>query len=575
LLLNREALERGAVSTGSSDYFLGRGERAQSRDWRRPTPNDVTEQIVPALLTVLAESESPELRIGCLLALGRLGDLYDARTAESVHAALLAELSDGQSEVRAVAALSLGLMEDPSGLDLLVEVLGDTPAARELTGQEILPRTRAFASLGLALGTRDLSDAARLRYGRALEQQLASLMRAGNSEAAASAVIAIGLCPQPFAPVSPEAQLIGPGLAQQIENLQGLIYDRHLRPEVGAHIPQALARLAQALPDHPSAQRQREQVVSRLLEIIRRQGRARQLPDALRDGALLAMGELAAMLDDPQRIEAVQALERSIDSGNSMGPAFALLSLGRLGAAADPDLRRQIEARLLDELTHAPRRRGAWASLGLGLGVKESEHRGVSGPLRTKWVQSLERAKSPDFVSALGIGMGLAGLSSEESRLLQKFDELSEEATRGYLAEALGLAGARKAHHHLGESLSDALNQPVLLGRLAVALGLMGDRSVQARLLGALDETRSVPAQGYLTAAIGLVGDQAALPPLLEILGDTSNNVRLRAFAAAALGRLADPDPQPWNAELARGLNYRHAPPALFDGSGWGLLELL
>jgi HEAT repeat protein len=98
---------------------------------------------------------------------------------------------------------------------------------------------------------------------------------------------------------------------------------------------------------------------------------------------------------------------------------------------------------------------------------------------------------------------------------------------------------------------------------------------VQTRLLEALEESPSTHAQAYLAAAVGIVGDVSAIGPLTQILDDEGRDPRLRAFAAAALGRIADPDRLPWNAVLARGLNYRHAPASLFDGSGRGALELL
>jgi hypothetical protein len=45
--------------------------------------------------------------------------------------------------------------------------------------------------------------------------------------------------------------------------------------------------------------------------------------------------------------------------------------------------------------------------------------------------------------------------------------------------------------------------------------------------------------------------------------------------AAAALGLVADPTCIPWNAELARELNYRAPSPGLNSTGDWGLLDIL
>jgi HEAT repeat protein len=532
---------------------------------------------VPALIAALNANKAPELRAGCIIALGRLGDLLEGDVQGRVTGALVRELSAEHAQVRETAALALGLLGHDEALGVLFELLSDSDLGREYVDRgNVMPRTRAFASLGLALGGREREASVRLKVGRELSARLGELSELADAEAAACCLIALGLSPQPFAPAPPNAKLPGPGLSEQIAQVLELTLDRGTRVPVAAHGPEALARLVAALPEHPAAAAEQSRVVRALLDIALERGAARQLNSAVRDGALLALGELAPEFSAEEQFLVAEAFERVLERSTGMGPAYSLLGLGRLAACTGGGLRKDLEQRLTKELQHAPHRRGAWASLALGLSVHESEAgRAVPAHLRTLWASTLERARSPEFASAVGVSVGLARLSQEETRLLRQFEDLGEDLARGYLAEALGLAGARGAKEHLGLTLAEAVNRPLLLGKVAMALGLLEDGTVQTRLLEALEESPSTHAQAYLAAAVGIVGDVSAIGPLTQILDDEGRDPRLRAFAAAALGRIADPDRLPWNAVLARGLNYRHAPASLFDGSGRGALELL
>ena len=59
------------------------------------------------------------------------------------------------------------------------------------------------------------------------------------------------------------------------------------------------------------------------------------------------------------------------------------------------------------------------------------------------------------------------------------------------------------------------------------------------------------------------------------MLGDGARTDRARAFAAAALGGVADRDRLPWNTSLKLGVNPSALPETLLDASGLGILNLL
>ena len=94
------------------------------------------------------------------------------------------------------------------------------------------------------------------------------------------------------------------------------------------------------------------------------------------------------------------------------------------------------------------------------------------------------------------------------------------------------------------------------------------------QLCGSLAEAHSLAAQSAIASALGYTGDQRSVAPLLELLNSRTVTAKARAFAAVALGNVADKGLLPWNAKIGLGLNYRAAPATLTDPSGAGILDL-
>ncbi len=85
---------------------------------------------------------------------------------------------------------------------------------------------------------------------------------------------------------------------------------------------------------------------------------------------------------------------------------------------------------------------------------------------------------------------------------------------------------------------------------------------------------QSLGKMSAVASALGLVGDRRAITPLVEVMADESLSDLTRAFAAVALGGVADKEPLPWNAKLAAHANYRAAVETLTDGAN-GILDIL
>jgi HEAT repeat protein len=77
-----------------------------------------------------------------------------------------------------------------------------------------------------------------------------------------------------------------------------------------------------------------------------------------------------------------------------------------------------------------------------------------------------------------------------------------------------------------------------------------------------------------ISQALAYVGDRSTVTPLRDMLLDERLTPLTRAFAAVALGGIADKEKLPWNSKIGRNMNYRAAVETLIQ-SGNGILEIL
>ncbi|MBZ0152670.1 MAG: hypothetical protein K8J09_14190, partial [Planctomycetes bacterium] len=74
--------------------------------------------------------------------------------------------------------------------------------------------------------------------------------------------------------------------------------------------------------------------------------------------------------------------------------------------------------------------------------------------------------------------------------------------------------------------------------------------------------------------AIGRIGDRRSLDTLTKLLADASRAPLPRAFAAVALGCIADRADLPWTSKISLDINYRAVVETLLDTQS-GILDLL
>ncbi|MEQ1893920.1 MAG: hypothetical protein ABL998_15375, partial [Planctomycetota bacterium] len=112
------------------------------------------------------------------------------------------------------------------------------------------------------------------------------------------------------------------------------------------------------------------------------------------------------------------------------------------------------------------------------------------------------------------------------------------------------------------------------LARAVATRALLGDAELVPGLVAELARAECDRAKIALCDTLGTVGDARAVEPLLAQLEDGFASDRRRAWAAFALGRLAEARELPWITLYSTRVNYLAAPPSLSSPFGGGLLEL-
>ena len=554
----------------------------------RPTEGQVRDQVVPALLDVLASSSNNDLVTGTLVALAKIGADGRAEEAERIESAIAAFLVDANQEIRETAAVSLGILAHPRSIPILANLLWDTEQGRKrVKGSEVDPRTRAFAAYGLGLiGARATSESVRRVVVSALRVAL-ERDETRSHDLSVACLIAFSIVPLSM----PATELRAPGERRapeppessreaQIDYVLAVLGDREQPAVVRAQCPIALARL---LADLPPAVHEilRARVAGELLDLVERDH-----DPELTQSCILALGEIGTS-DEKSAVDrrirsTLQQTVKAVSENQSRG--FVLIALarigGRPGAGASTGGLSDSADFLVEQLQNGKSALRPWAGLACGVLGHELRRLGTAAPtleeLRRAVRTTLEDERDPASVGAYAIGAGLLGDLESAPRLVKLLEQSLQDDARGRVAIGLALMGHREARGTARAIVLESTYRPVLLRDCAIGLGLMGDKEAVPMLSRLLEDSRSLAAQASIATALGFVGDQRALDPLLATLKSSSLTEHARAFAAVALGNVADKETLPWNSKLALWLNYRAATPTLTDpGTGTGILDIL
>ncbi|MBL8726648.1 MAG: HEAT repeat domain-containing protein [Planctomycetes bacterium] len=556
--LERQRVDDGPA-TGSDDYFLGQSRRGGPVDLLRPTEQDFTDRVVPALAGLLTKERNRDIATACLVALGKIGRDAPGVDLETTLAGLL---SRDDQEVRETAVLALGIAGRPRAVTMLRALLLGTAEGKAMVQRaDVDERTRAFAAYGLGL-------VARRSESLELRQQVHDLLWAAAQDRDAktrdlrtAAVGALGLLRPPGA--RPVQRLIWQSVD---ELLNWLALDLGRSEEfVQAHGPVAVARLL-GRGSSELHQRSKAQFVGLL------NGRER-VGNPLLQSAALALGELAEA-EAPADAEVSLALRQFAERGvDRLARNFALVALGRIGGAANrtwllqayPKSNKAIERPWLALAL------GQCASGALAAAPAAAPDDTVAGLL----LEDLVELRNPETRAAVAIGLGMTRHPKALPALVEQLREHEgQERLAGYFAVGLGLLGDRTAVDPLTEVLARSARRPFLMQQTALALGRLGDRRAAEVLVEALRAGESTAVLAAVASALGRVGDRRAIVPLVQMAGDAELTKLARAFVAAALGAICDKDPLRWNVPLSLGSNYAAAVDTLTNGAT-GVLDIL
>ena len=563
----RTRVHSGGAVTGGEDFFLGHGERADESLPGRPRLAEVRELALPALERLLEQEGNPAAIEAALVAIGRAGGALLGAERERLARVLVDYLPHPNSAVSRAAILSLGLLGSEMEAMRLSEIALRTRTGAQLLGEtQVDDQRAAWGALGLGmLGRRAMREDVRRFAVHRLASVLAEEHR--NPELPAACIVALGFLPLELPRT--QAHLVtalsrGEGTVSTSRTgtlhflLEYLAEDDH--PALArAHVPGAIARLYADLPE-PMRDAVEGQIVDGLLDTLSRRER-----DEVARGAVQALGEMVGSGEgDSERRARAALLDAARRHGDQLTRYLARVSLGRIAARpgrGDQPLAGSDELRrfLLNDLARGSSQERHWSGLGLGVLARAMADDGrtaraqsVADSLR----DALRDARSPQEVGALGTALGLAGGFGAGQALLDQLGDTLDDGLRAQLAIALGLSGESRVVSGLRALSEEARFRPTLAEELAVARAMLGDPSLTGELSTELADTGSLDRRAAVARALGRGGDRSAIAPLVSVLRDDTNSGLERAWAAAALGRVIEPEPLAWDHEIARGLNY-------------------
>ncbi len=587
----------GSITTGSEEFYLGKGEQGDARDALRPSEADVRTKVVPALIKALRNENANDIISGCLVALAKIGDAKtEGGEAKSAMAdEIKRHLSSSSQEIQETAAVALGILANEANIPLLKAMLYDDGAALKDAGVtlngSVPERTRAFAAYGLGLIGYRGSDAGRLQIVEALTKFLDG---PGGSTAQrdvpVACITALGLTPLPIdassAPVDVSKTIARPATVTnrqaQLLWLLSFFEDQEVPFLSRAHAPTALGRLTTDMDGNWLRGAVAEKLLASIDKLAKPQNEIKQ-------SCLVALGLMGDCDGDKADVDIRAGLMKAIENlPDEQSTNFAMIALaqvsGRPGKGEGSPIfgleqkKDSPRAFLLEKLAKSKAATKAWAALSVAVLERSLEDsKQLSSSEAKGMLQSaLEEAKAPEEVGALAISVGIAKDAAAKEILREKFQKITEPESRGFAAIGLGLMDDRDSIAMITDVLKKAKYQPELLKSAAIGLGLLGDKEIVPDLITMLKEATSLSSQAAITNGLGFIGDARSIVPLIELLEDKQKTDRARGFAAVALGIVADKEDLPWNAKISVNINYRANTPTLTaPAEGTGILDIL
>ena len=587
--------------TGSSEYYLGQGERVQAKDTLRVSEATIRQVIVPRLLKALQQESSNDIQSSCMIALAKIGDSKTeagAPLTADVQREIEQRLTSSSQELRETAAVALGIMAERGNIPLLCALLENDDqrlrALGVLQDGNVSVRTRAFAAYGLGLIGCKSSPEDRLLINATLQ---ACLAKEGSNVAqrdiAVACLTSIGLSPLE---IGFEGDSTGESAKRgqpkklssrqdQLRFLLSYFGDESKSYLVRAHAPTAMARLLD-IGDLPAEFGLRDELAASMMQSLSKDSKAQ---DALQQSCALALGVIGDSDEDPTDMAIRAALMRVKDElADQQVRNFALIALaqaaGRPGhGAGDPihgvnseDKRENARSFLLRELGRGRDGVRTWSALAIAVLERtlDDARQASSSEAKMALRATLEESRSPQEIGAFAIASGLVKDLGAKDVLLANLITLRDNEARGYTAIGLGLMNETSAIAPIQTIVKKSKYQPDMLKSAAIGLGLLGDKQLVPDLIEMLSNANGLSSQAAISSALGFIGDARSVDALIGLLENQEVTDMARAFAAVSLGIIADKEDLPWNSKIGANSNYRANTESLTDQRG-GILDIL
>lgn len=555
----------------------------------RPPVEEAVRARIALRLRALTADPSADVAARALMALARVESTIQSDPSPELVTTIAHFVADprcyattphGTSAERAdvwqAAVLSLGNVGGDAAVAHLIELATDTEAGRKLAAVETVSDTmRATAVYALGVAASRSNDEARRRLVVRGAVELLEKSPAISRDVQIAAVNALGIVPLPFVANSTDESAVWASRQAQIAFLSKLLANANVHYRARAHAPIALARLLDGAPDAL-----RIRIAEQMLPVFGRNSREN---DEVWMGCVIALGLIgdcdSDAIDDSIRV-ALVAVSVNADQQSKNLTNIALGQIGgRAGQGEDVEKgRASVQAHLLDQLTKGRSHMRPWAALGLGILERDAATPSAGGPsvalgaLRAE----LKDEYDPERICALALALGIARDAGAVGTLRAKFESLAEPHARGYIALALGMLGGTEALGEIRAFLDAPTSRPVRSVSSAIlGIGLLGGDGSTAFLLENLAAAKKRNEAGALAMAIASTGDPRAIDALLALTSAAEATGIGRAFAASALGMLADPRPLTWNEVLSANVNYRAWSNPLTTHEGAGVLDQL
>ncbi len=552
--------EDDGPNSGSDEFYLGVRRGVVPRASLAPGDSERM-AAANALHAALVASTDRDTTTACMVGLAKIGlDLPTRRLSELFSV----RLSAPNQEVRETAALALGIAGRQDAFATLAALLRGDEEGRKLAGgkEEVPDRTRTFAAWSLGLLAGRATDAeAKAKAFELLESHLRDPADRSR-DLRVGLVHALGLID-----ARPERGAKERLLRYRIVDTLWAFYDQDLgkgNQLVQAHVPTAVARL---LGRGKDAEHERSK--ARLVAELAAEGRV----NAIRQSAALALGVLCMPADEHADDAACgKALAQYFESGiDQQTRYYAIAALGRIGG----DANRKLLLRLYGKANRTEEK--PWIAIALGLVARQRRLKdGTLDPDLGAMLLSDLRSIEVDSVRAgFALALGLCNHAAAVPDLRGLVDgKFLHDVQTGYAVVALAMLGDLGAAGDIVLVMRGAARRPFVLQQCAVALSHLGDADAVPALLDMLKASESTATMAAIASALGELRDRRAITPLVAALADMERSTLARAFAAAALGGVADKDELRWNAVIARDVNYSALVDTLSNGSS-GVLDIL